>query len=417
MTERVTGMTGAMKQYDVLIIGGGMVGASLVQALAGHGLRIAIVEAVQFEARSVPGYDDRAIALAHGTQRIFSGMGIWERLLEEATPIHRIHVSDRGHPGFTRLDREEEGLPALGYVVPARVIGRVLGDTVRAATEVDLYCPATLSAITIEPDAVYAQVTTANDLVESLTARLLVAADGAGSAVREQLGIAVIDQDYAQTAVIANITTQLPHRNTAYERFTDTGPLAFLPMTGQRCAVVWTVAKAETEAVMDLSDQEFLSRLQQRFGYRLGRLERVGQRQAYALRLVRARESVRHRLALVGNAAHTLHPIAGQGFNLGVRDVAVLAEVLVDAMRAGRDPGELETLDCYGNWRRADHRRVTVFTDSMARMFTLPLPAFGAARAAGMLALDLVPPAKRLLTRLTMGRGGRVPRLARGLPL
>ena len=404
------------KQYDILIIGGGMVGASLVRALDGQGLRIAVVEAVQFETRTEPGYDDRAIALASGTQRIFSGMQLWDRLELEATPIHQIHVSDRGNFGFTRMDRAEEGLPALGYVVPARVIGRVLGDALRASEAVDFYCPARLSSLAVETDSVTAEILQ-DDMTQMLTARLVVAADGTGSVVRERLGIPVSESDYGQTAVITNITPQLPHNHVAYERFTDTGPLAFLPMSEQRCAVVWTVETAAAEAVMALPDDEFLARLQERFGYRLGRLERVGKRQAYPLRLIKAKEAVRHRLALVGNAAHTLHPIAGQGFNLGVRDIAVLAEVLVDAVRAGQDPGVLAVLQRYGDWRRADHRQVTAFTDGLARMFTLPLPALGAARGAGMLALDLVPPAKRLLTRLTMGRAGRVPRLARGLPL
>jgi 2-octaprenyl-6-methoxyphenol hydroxylase len=405
-----------MKQYDILIVGGGMVGASLVRALAGQGLRIAVVEAVQFETRTEPGYDDRAIALASGTQRIFSGMRLWDRLEPEATAIHQIHVSDRGHFGFTRMDRAEEGLPALGYVVPARVLGQVLGDALRAIEAVDFYCPARLSNLYIEADTVTAEIQQ-DDAKLVLTAQLVVAADGTGSVVRERLGIPVSESDYGQTAVITNITPQLAHNHIAYERFTDTGPLAFLPMSEQRCAVVWTVETSAAEEVMALPDSEFLARLQKRFGYRLGRLERVGNRQAYPLRLIKAKEAVRHRLALVGNAAHTLHPIAGQGFNLGVRDIAVLAEVLVDALRAGLDPGELNVLQRYGNWRRADHRRVTAFTDGLARMFTLPLPALGAARGAGMLALDLVPPAKRLLTRLTMGRTGRVPRLARGLPL
>jgi 2-octaprenyl-6-methoxyphenol hydroxylase len=193
--------------------------------------------------------------------------------------------------------------------------------------------------------------------------------------------------------------------------------MAVLPMTGDRCAVVWTIDSRASGDIMALSDDAFLSRLQERFGYRLGRFERVGRRQAYPLRLVKAQESVRHRLALVGNAAHTLHPIAGQGFNLGVRDVAVLAEVLVDALAQGHDPGELAVLTRYGTWRHADHQRVTTFTDALARLFTLPIPGFGIARGAGMLALDLLPPAKHLLTRVTMGRAGRIPRLARGLPL
>jgi 2-octaprenyl-6-methoxyphenol hydroxylase len=405
-----------MSEYDIVIIGGGLVGASLLRALQGRGLRIAVVEAVQFETRTEAGYDDRAIALAYGTQRIFSELGLWSGLVNDATPIHRIHVSDRGHCGFTRIDREDEGLPALGYVVPARALGQVLGEVVRGDEAVDLYCPAILSELSLEVNAARATVIR-DGMPQTLAARLIVAADGAGSAVRDRLGIPVADRDYRQTALIANITPQLAHRNIAFERFTDTGPLAVLPMSQGRCAVVWTVDSRETEVAMGLSDSEFLCRLQERFGYRLGRLEHVGRRQAYPLRLIRAKESVRHRLALVGNAAHTLHPIAGQGFNLGVRDIAVLAEVLVDALSEGQDPGDLAVLNRYGVWRHADHQRVTAFTDILARLFSLPLPALGTVRAAGMLALDLLPPAKRTLMRLTMGRSGRIPRLARGLPL
>lgn len=405
-----------MKAYDILIVGGGMVGASLARALAGQGLRLAVVEAVQFETRAEPGYDDRVIALAHGTQRLFSAMQLWDRLEAEATPIHRIHVSDRGHCGFTRMEREEEGLEALGYVVPARAIGQLLGEVVQGQEGVDLYCPAVLEELHIGEQDV-SVVLRQEAMQQALCARLVVAADGADSFVRERLDIAVDEHDYGQTAIITNVSPQLPHRNTAFERFTDSGPLAFLPMSEQRCAVVWTVNTQDAAAVMELPDAAFLARLQHRFGFRLGRLEHVGRRQGWPLRLVRARESVRPRLALVGNAAHTLHPIAGQGLNLGVRDIAVLAEVLVDARRAGLDIGELDVLKRYGAWRQDDHRRVTAFTDGMARMFTLPLPAFAAVRSAGMIALDLLPPAKRLLTRLTMGRGGRIPRLARGLPL
>ena len=405
-----------MKSYDVLIVGGGMVGASLVQALAGQGLRIAVIESVPFEARTEPGYDDRVLALAHGSRKIFRALGLWDALSGEATPIHRIHVSDRGHYGFTRMDRSEEGLEALGYVVPARVITRVLGEVIRQPEGVDLFCPAALSGLDIDDSGATARVSI-DSVEQEITARLVVAADGAGSSIRDRLGIPVKTHDYGQVAVVTNITPQLAHNNIAYERFTETGPLAFLPMSEQRCAVVWTVDEKDSDAVTALPDAEFLARLQDRFGYRLGRLERVGRRQAWPLRLVKAEESVRQRLALVGNAAHTLHPIAGQGFNLGLRDVAVLAEVIMDAVRAGRDPGELAVLSRYGNWRQDDHRRVTAFTDGMARMFTLPLPAFGVVRSAGMVALDLLPPAKRLLTRLTMGRGGRISRLARGLPL
>lgn len=391
-------------------------GASLACALSGRGLRIAQIEAVELETRSEAGYDDRVIALAYGTRRIFDGLQLWDALAADATPIHRIHVSDRGHFGMVHMDRAEEGLPALGYVVPARAIGRVLAEAAAGIEELDSYCPATVTTVRRTATAVEVDMSQ-QGLMTTLSGRLVVAADGADSPVREQFGIGTTERDYGQTAIVTNVTPQLAHNNIAYERFTASGPLALLPMSEQRCAVVWTVASSQAEAVMALDDSDFIDALQSRFGYRLGRLERVGRRQTWPLRLVQAKETVRERLALVGNAVHTLHPIAGQGFNLGARDVAVLAEVLVDAIGAGEDHGSLPVLECYARWRARDHRNVTVFTDGLARLFTLPLPALGVARSAGMLAFDMVPPAKRLLTRMTMGRSGRMPRLARGLKL
>lgn len=405
-----------MPQYDLIIIGGGMVGASLACALSGRGLRIALVEAVEPDTRGEAGYDDRAIALAYGTRRIFDGLQLWDSLAPAVTPIHRIHISDRGHFGMVRMDRADEGLPAIGYVAPARAIGLVLADAITGIKGLDVFCPARVTATRRTVGAVDVELSH-QGTQSTLSTRLIVAADGADSPLREQFGIGHVVSDYQQTAIVTNITPQLPHNNIAYERFTESGPLALLPMSDQRCAVVWTVASDRAGAVMALDDADFIAGLQSRFGYRLGRLDRVGRRQAWPLRLVRAKEAVRERLALVGNAVHTLHPIAGQGFNLGARDVAVLAEVLVDALNAAEDPGSLAVLQRYADWQRRDHNNVTVFTDGLARMFSLPLPALGVARSAGMLAFDLLPPAKRLLTRLTMGRSGRTPRLARGLPL
>ena len=393
-----------------------MVGASLACALSGQGLRIAVVEGVASATRAEPGYDDRAIALAYGTRRILDGMGLWQQLLEDATPIHQIHVSDRGHFGAARMDRADEGLPAIGYVVPARAIGQVLEAAVARAADIELFCPAQVTGVERSDSDIRVHVR--QDKAHfNLHGRVLVAADGADSSVREHFGITSLERDYGQSAIVTNITPQLLHRNIAYERFTDTGPLALLPMTEQRCAVVWTVTSSQVDAVMQLSDEDFLAQLQERFGQRLGRLQRVGRRQAWPLRLLHANESVRERVALIGNAVHTLHPIAGQGFNLGARDVAVLAEVLVDAVRRGEDPGALAVLERYDQWRRHDHRNVTVFTDGLARLFSLSLPGLGMVRGTGLLAFDLLPPAKRLLTRMTMGRSTRLPRLARGLPL
>lgn len=405
-----------MQHYDVLIVGGGLVGSTLACALSGQGMRIALVESTKFEVRDEPGYDDRAIALASGTRQVFEGLGCWDVLDSAATPIHQIHVSERRGFGFTRLHRDDEGLPALGYVVPARVLGKQLGRVVREAADVDLIIPATLQEFSLDGDYATVEIEQAGE-VKTLRASLILAADGADSGIRDQLGMPVTRDEYNQAAVITNISTQLPHRNIAYERFTETGPMAVLPMSENRCAVVWTIALDAQEEIMALPDDEFLARLQARFGYRLGRFERVGKRQSYPLTFIKAREPVRHRLALIGNAAHTLHPIAGQGFNLGVRDIAVLAEVLVDAFRAGEDIGELSVLMRYRRWRRRDHQRVAAFTDGLARIFMLQLPGLGLVRSAGMLALDLLPPVRKLFTRVTMGRTGKQPRLARGLPL
>lgn len=402
--------------FDVLIIGGGLVGASLACALAEQPLRVGVVEAVPLTVTEQPGYDDRAIALAQGTQRIFSTLGIWDRLAVSATPIHRIHVSDRGRFGFTHLDRKEEGVEALGYVVPARAIGSALMASLKQQPAVEFLCPARLERLDITEEGAGIHLSE-NGTSRKVTTRLVVAADGAKSAVREQLAMPVDDWNYGQTAVVANLTTQLANRNIAYERFTDTGPLAVLPMGEHHCTVVWTIDNDRVEAVLGYSDEEFIAHLQECFGYRLGRLRNPGTRRAYELRLVRARHPVQERVALIGNAAHTLHPIAGQGFNLGVRDVAALAEVLVDAARDGVDVGSDAVLKRYAEWRTRDHKRVVAFTDGLIRLFTNPLSSVAVVRNLGMIGLEYLPPAKRFFSRLAMGRTGKLPRLSRGLPL
>ena len=401
---------------DVLIAGGGLVGASLAVALGEAGMRVSVVEAHALRVDQQPNYDERSIALAQGSQRIFQGLGLWDQLADEVCPIHTIHVSDRGRFGFTRLRREDEAVPALGYVASARVLGNTLIRALEALPAVRLLAPAQLQDFRVDDNSVEAVLEVDGQTLTHRT-RLLVAADGAHSTVRERLGIATRQWDYGQTAVIANVTPEREHHNVAYERFTDSGPMALLPMPGNHCALVWTVRSQQAQKVMELGDAEFLARLQQRFGNRLGRFLRVGERHAYRLQLLRARESVRPRLALIGNAVHTLHPVAGQGFNLGLRDVAALAEVVIDARRAGSDIGGSTVLKQYADWRQADQRRVVAFTDSMVRIFSQPLPPVAWLRDAGMLALDLCPPAKRWFGRMTMGRAGRLPRLARGLEL
>jgi 2-octaprenyl-6-methoxyphenol hydroxylase len=407
----------SQRPHDLVIVGGGMVGASLAIALANRGLSIALIEAHPPGADSQPSYDDRAIALAYGTRRIFEAIGVWPALQALAEPILAIHVSDRGHFGATRLRAADEGVPALGHVVTARELGGVLLERLRADAALEWIAPARVVSFADRGDDGVQVGVERDGLMSTLDCRLLVAADGGSSSIREQLDVPVVRWQYGQSAVVTNITPGRPHRNVAYERFTDTGPVALLPMSGGRCAMVWTVRDEQVPEVLALDNDAFLGAFQQRFGYRLGRFERVGRRTAYPLSLLRARESVRGRVAVIGNAAHTLHPIAGQGFNLGIRDVAALAEVVDDAYAAGGDIGSPEVLARYERWRAAEQRGVALATDGLARLFSNPLGIVRLGRNLGLLAMELLPAAKHPLARGAMGLLGRQPRLARGVPL
>lgn len=405
--------------YDIIIIGGGMIGASLALSLAHQPLRIAIVEAVPFCAETQPSYDDRAIALSFGSQRIFEGLGLWPTLAKHATPIEHIHISDQGHFGFARLDCREERVTALGYVITARDIGATLvgGESGLGQSEnLTLISPARVTDLKLGSEHATVIIERSGN-TETLRARLVVAADGGDSSVRRQLDIRTTQRDYQQTAITANITPAQPHRNVAFERFTHHGPLALLPMEENCCALVWTRAPQDAERLLALDDETFLAELQACFGQRLGRLLKVGQRATYPLRLIRAQEQVRARLALIGNAAHTLHPIAGQGFNLGLRDIATLAQTIVDAQRHGKDIGTLPVLEPYAHWRNRDHRQVIGFTNALVQGFSNRFPPLALARNLGLLATDLCPPLKHTLARHAMGIAGKLPRLARGLPL
>lgn len=405
--------------YDIVIVGGGMVGASLACALASTGLKIALVEALPLTAADQPSYDERTIALACGSKRIFETLGVWSGVAARAVaPIRRIHVSDRGRFGATRLDAADAGLEALGYVIANRTLGAALYETLSRHERVRLYSPARMRVVGFEPDG--ARVEIDNDgATETLTARLVAAADGADSPIRTAVGIRARRVDYDQNAIVTTVTVELPHQGTAYERFTDTGPLALLPYPGVtgRMGVVWSMPRAATSALLALEDAEFLALLTAQFGERLGAFSAVGKRHTYPLFLTRVAEHVRPRLALIGNAAHTVHPVAGQGFNLGLRDVAVLAEVLSDAHASGRDIGDLALLQRYADARARDNRAITVLTHSLIRIFSNDITPVAAARGLGLLAVDALPGVKRRITRLTSGLAGRLPRLARGMPL
>jgi 2-octaprenyl-6-methoxyphenol hydroxylase len=401
-----------MPQHDILICGGGLVGASLALALSQLNFDVALAEAVPFGTAEQPSFDERTTAISNGTQRIFSALGVWPLIERSATPIKRIHVSDKGRFGFSRINAEERGLPQLGYVVVNRIMGdalwRRLGDE-----KIKLYAPARVTSVRIDSDYRFVNLDTQAQPIE---ARLIIAADGARSVVREAAGIGARSQDYNQVAIIANIAAQKFHNHVAYERFTPEGPLAVLPLTDARVGVVWVLAPDVAAQVLQLNDTDFIARLQMAFGLRLGRFTQVGQRASYPLALTQADAHVAERLAIIGNAAQGLHPIAGQGFNLGLRDAACLAEVLADAQGAGAsvDPGSKEILQRYATWRGEDRQGIIKFTDGLVRLFANGAGPVKTARDLGMLLFDLSPQAKDYLAQLSLGAAGRIPRLARG---
>jgi len=411
------GDSGTPEPLDLAIAGGGLVGASLALALAPLGLRIALVEAGVPGAGEHPSFDERTTALANGSVRVFRGLGVWQHMERDATPIRRIHVSDQGRFGAARIDAAEQGLEALGWVVPNRVIGAGLWEGLRRRGDVEAIAPARVLGSELHDDIRMLRCEI-DGRERRFAARLVVAADGARSVLREEAGIGAEHWPYDQTAIVTTVTTQRFHDYVAYERFTAEGPIAVLPLPEGRCGVVWTRRPEEAGRLMELPDEAFLAEFQAAFGFRLGRLVGVGARQAYPLALSRSDRHVAERLAIVGNAAQALHPIAGQGFNLGLRDAASLAEVLADARAAGeRDPGAGAPLETYASWRDEDRRRIVAFTDGLVRLFASPLGVLRGLRSTGLLAFDVLPPAKSALARLSVGAAGRVPRLARGVPL
>lgn len=407
---------------ELAIVGGGMVGACLALALAdtlaASGRRVVLLEATPPETGNSPSFDGRTSALSNGSRRILTTLGVWDEVVAQAAPISRIHISDRGHFGAARIDAAEQGLPAMGYVVPNRALGAALWKRLQGHPGVELRAPCRVLGLQREP----AYVTLALDDGQSLAARLVVAADGAQSAVREAAGMAATADDYGQVALITQMSAGKPHDGVAYERFTSSGPIAVLPlppaMGFQRVATVWTLSPADAARVRALEDAQFLEELQQAFGWRLGRFAAPGERLAYPLALVQAASLVSERVAVIGNAAQGLHPIAGQGFNLGLRDAITLAECVADALASPEaDAGAAAVLQRYAEWRAADRRLLVRFTDGLVKLFGTRLGPLRAARSLGLSLFDVLPAAKAAMSTLSTGGGGELPRLARGLPL
>jgi 2-octaprenyl-6-methoxyphenol hydroxylase len=412
---------GASRACDVLIAGGGAVGSALACALAELPLDVVLVEAREVELLEQPGFDARVTALANGAQQILSGLGLWSDLKGYTEAIRSIHISERGRFGAARIEAGDQNVPALGYTVENQTLGRVLWERLQRAPRLTVLAPAKVADLKSEPGFAVVTVQRGSEN-ETVRAKLVVAADGARSAVRAALGVATDEHDYGQRAVVFNCSTEARLDGRAFERFTQRGPIALLPLVGGRAAVIWTLPEGDAERIAALPVDAFRAELQAAFGQRLGRFTRIGERHLYTLARVASGAIHGERAVLIGDAALRLHPVAGQGFNLALRDVATLAEVIADALQAApsgvrADVGAAALLERYAAWRAADRQRVSSFTHGLIQLFGDAAPGLGLGRGLGLMAFDLLPGAKELLARQTMGKAGRLPRLARGLRL
>jgi 2-octaprenyl-6-methoxyphenol hydroxylase len=403
-------------EFDIVIVGAGAVGGSLAYALSQAGYSVALVEKTAVSARQQPAFDERHLGFSRGTAIALEGMGLWQGLSASAVPIERIHVSAKGHFGSVMMDARDEGLDALGYVLPAREIGRVLHQSISQQGNIRVIAPAQLLSASIEDG--HARIELEHEgqpLV--LHADLLIGADGAGSRVRELFSIQTTRWTYDQSAVIANMDVVGIDSSLAHERFMENGALALLPRSEQGYAIICSVIDEEADRIMAMDDDAFAGYIAQQMGGHIQQISTVGKRYRFPLELVRSREVVREHLALVGNAAHFIHPVAAQGFNLSMRDVSALVESLIRARNEGRSPGSLSVLRGYADWRKQDERLMVAFTDGLIRLFINPLLPVSILRQKGLLALRHIQPLRRFFTRSVTGRLGRQSNLMRGLGL
>jgi 2-octaprenyl-6-methoxyphenol hydroxylase len=401
------------KNYDLVIVGGGMVGISLALLLAQQqsDWKVLLLEAQAYDNSNNhsnhPSFDSRSTALSWSSRKIFQAAGLWSELESHTSAIKNIHVSDRGHIGLTRISADEAGVDALGYVIENRWIGNVLLKKF-TATAVEIMAPERVAKITPLKSGVRLNLEKSGEAIET---SLLVIADGANSQTAQKLGIHSDKKPYGQQGIIANIALQDAHNGVAYERFTDQGPMAMLPLPdfdgSPRCALVWTQPPERAAELMTATDKDFLQALQESFGYRMGMVEKVGERVAYPLALTTASEQVRRNIVVLGNAAHSLHPVAGQGFNLSLRDVATLADVLGKAKSAGTDFSSLETLERYQQQQLADQQNTLMFSDNLPKLFAQPSSVVALGRNSGLVMMDLLPSLRSRFAKFGMGMANK----------
>lgn len=391
-----------MSNYDIVIVGGGLVGNSLALALRHSSLRIAVIEAIDYEQKEDHSDDNRAIGLSYTSERILQKLGVWPHIENKAHPIDRIHISVQGRFGVARVLAKEQGLPSLGCNIDIYYLQKILAQSVREQETLTYYAPYQLTQCERVHDQ-WQLTLTAGESQKSISARLLVAADGSDSWVRRSVGIQAQVWDYEQSAVVAHLTLNKSLNNSAYERFTQQGLMAVLPTGDNTATFIWSTTHQQAEDAHSGSEGDLLSIVQKAWGYRLGRLQKISKPIIYPLRRLHAREVYREGLVLIGNAAQTLHPVAAQGFNLGLRGAMVLAEVLQSAQKMGRDYAEMAVLAEYADKQAADRRQIAHFTHFLVNRFSIERQEYPYWQPLALGGLEWIPGAKSLLARLGLG--------------
>ena len=410
-------LPGMERKCDILIVGGGLNGPALALALAQAGFAVTVVDSRPAPARAERGFDGRAYALAQASKRLLSAIGVWPALVAQAQPILRIKASDGragqgAAPFFLNFDAAEIEEGPMGFMVEDRHLYAAFLEAMTAAG-VRLLSSESVVAQTVEPGGIRATLASGG----TIAARLLVGCDGRASGTATRAGIGRTGWGYGQTALVTAVEHEMPHDGTAHQFFMPEGPLAILPLQGNRSSIVWSEREDRAAAIQSLSDADYLAALRPRFGRFLGEIKLAGDRFTYPLSLTLANRFVAPKLALVGDAAHGVHPIAGQGLNLGLRDVAALAEVLSDAARRGEDFAAIDVLERYERWRRFDTTVMALGMDSVNRLFSNDNPLLRLGRDIGMGAVSSLPGLRRRFMRQAAGLEGDLPRLLRGLPI
>jgi 2-octaprenyl-6-methoxyphenol hydroxylase len=395
--------------YDLVIVGGGIVGTTLACALRRSGLKVALLEA---ESQSQASTRGQAYNLSPLSSQILAGLDVLESILPQIATYTKIHLSDGNYPGVVQFVPEDLGLPMLGYVAEHRVLLAGLQAALTPSPHVQLICPAKLMDTEFTADGVRLTVMF-DGTVRELWTGLVIAADGARSPLRQQAGITTRGWQYWQSCIVATVKPERPHNQTAYERFKPSGPFAILPLPGDRCRIVWTATHQEVAEIMTWDEPRFLAELSQRFGDQMGTLTLEGERSLFRVQLMQSDRYVQPRLALIGDAAHCCHPVGGQGMNMGIRDAAALAEVLITAHQQGENIADLAVLQRYERWRKTENWLILGFTDLLDRTFSTTFLPIVMIRRMGLWMLDHIRPVKSLALRLMTGFTGRMPKLAK----